>query len=422
MTEVIMPKMGDGMEEGTLLEWLKKEGDLVKSGEVIGTIQTDKATLELTAPGKGKLAGILIGPNDTVPVGQPIAALLKDGESLPASWGGGSGSTPAPSASSEPAPSAAVTAAVAPDVRVKASPLARKIAEEAGLNLGLVVGSGPQGRIVEKDVRDAIASGVGKATPVAAPVAATPTAAPAAAPAPAALTIPTVAVTAEDSKVKLNRLRQITAERTTASKQQVPHFYVTVEVDLEKIDALRNLFKDEQGGKVSVNDFIIRASALALRELPVVNSTYQGDHLLQYGAVNIGMAVALEDGLTVPVIANADHLTLRQISEASRILAAKARDNKLAPNELSGSTFAISNMGMLEVENFGAIINTPNAAIVAVGTARKKVIVGENDELEIRLRMNLTGSFDHRVVDGAVGARFMNILKTYLENPTRLLS
>lgn len=414
MTEVIMPKMGDGMEEGTLLEWLRKDGDTVKSGEIIGTIQTDKATLELEAPGTGKLTGFLIQGGETVPVGKPIALILKDGESAPAGWGGAS--APAPDAKAEVQPEAPKTdapkaeapkaEAAQPETpkvevrqgRVKASPLAKRVAKEMGVDLASVTGSGPGGRIVEKDVRSAK------------PAAAAPLAATVSAPA------------AEDTKVSLNRLRQITAQRTTQSKQQVPHFYVTVEVDVEAIMALRAQFEAEGAGKLTVNDFIVKACAQALREMPIVNSRYEGDHLIQHGAVNIGMAVALDEGLTVPVIENADKLSLRQIGAAARDLAGRARENKLQLNELSGSTFSISNMGMLNVDVFAAIINTPNAAILAVGTARKQVVVGDNDTLEIRQRMNITGSFDHRVVDGAVGAKFVNVVRDYLEHPTRLLS
>jgi len=402
MTEVIMPKMGDGMEEGTLLEWLKKDGEAVRSGEVIGTIQTDKATLELEAPGSGKLAGILIEPGATVPVGKPIALLLKDGESVPAGWGSGTSSAPTEEAPKvEAAPAAAVAAAVvaaSASSRVKASPLAKKIAAERGIDLSTVVGSGPGGRVVEKDLA----------------------AAPKKAAAPAS--VPVVA-TADDSVVKLNRIRQITAQRTQHSKQTVPHFYVTVEVDLERIQGLRDQFAAEESGKVSVNDFIVKAVGLALRDMPQVNASYQEDGtLLVHGAVNVGMAVALEDGLTVPVIKNADALTLRQIGARSRELASLARENKLPLDDLAGSTFAISNMGMLDVENFAAIINEPNAGIIAVGTAKRTLVVNDEDEVEIRLVMKMTGSFDHRVVDGAVGARFMNVVKSYLENPTRVLS
>ena len=409
MTEVIMPKMGDGMEEGTLLEWLKKDGESVKPGEVIGTIQTDKATLELESPGRGKLTGFLIQAGDTVPVGRPIAAILKDGESLPANWGSGEASTPAaeePVAATEaPAASAANPAAAtsSSNERIKASPLARRVAADAGVDLGAVTGSGPGGRIVHKDVVAAIGqqgSSLPKAAPKSAPVVAS----------------------AEDVKVPLNFLRKIIAERTHQSKMEAPHFYVTVEVDMEKIYALREALKEEEAGNISVNDFVVRACALALREMPQVNSTYQGDYLLQLGNVNIGIAAAVDDGLLVPVIHHADQLTLRQIAAASKDLVTKARAGKLSPNEMSGSTFSISNMGMLDVDNFGAIINGPNAAIFAISSARKKVVVTESDEVEVRWRMNMTASFDHRVVDGAVGAQFINIVRAYLESPMRLLS
>ncbi|HMS57104.1 MAG TPA: dihydrolipoamide acetyltransferase family protein [Fimbriimonadaceae bacterium] len=405
MTEVIMPKMGDGMEEGTLLEWLKKDGDKVKSGEVIGTIQTDKATLELEAPGTGTLSGLLLSGGETVPVGKAIAAILKEGESLPATWGSATAAASNPFA--EPAKElvGAIASTAAAEVaqqatagRVKASPLAKRVAKQNGVDLATVTGTGPGGRIVERDVLSA-------------------------GPSPSkAFTTVTIKPAAEDRVVALNRIRQVTAKRTTESKQQVPHFYVTVEVDLEKIDALRSMFEEEESGKVSINDFIVKACAKALMELPVVNSTYQGDHVVEYGSANVGIAVALEEGLTVPVIKNADRLSLREISAASRDLAGRARDNKLSLDELSGSTFSISNMGMLNVENFVAIINQPNAAIVAVSSARKVAVVNDDDELEVRRRMNISGSFDHRVVDGAIGAKFMNIVRDYLENPSRLLS
>jgi pyruvate dehydrogenase E2 component (dihydrolipoamide acetyltransferase) len=418
MTEVIMPKMGDAMEEGTLLEWLKKEGDTVKSGETIGTIQTDKATLELEAPGSGTLSGVLVQGGETVPVGKPIAAILREGEKLPEGWGSSNGKTGAqtqtqPSGSSTEGASSQSTAGVstpeqAPtpqpsEGRVVASPLAKKIARERGIDLSTISGSGPNGRITEKDVLDAQSA----PTPV-------PSAPPTA-------QIATVQPAAEDQVVQLNRLRQITAQRTAQAKQQIPHFYVTVQVDVEKLSALKEQFEAE-GGKISFNDLIIRACALALIEMPQVNSVYQGQTLIQHGAVHIGMAVALEDGLTVPVLKDVQSMSLRQISQKARELAGKARENKLHPDELSGSTFSISNMGMLDVDDFIAIINQPNAGILAVSSVRKQVVVGEDDELEVRRRMNITGSFDHRIVDGAVGARFMNTVKGYLENPTRLLS
>jgi pyruvate dehydrogenase E2 component (dihydrolipoamide acetyltransferase) len=197
---------------------------------------------------------------------------------------------------------------------------------------------------------------------------------------------------------------------------------VTVEVDVEKIEALRTFFKEEESGKVSINDFVVKACAMALVEMPEVNATFQGDHVLQYGSVHIGVAAAVDDGLLVPVIKNAHAMTLRQLADASRSLVEKARAGKLHPDEMSGSTFSISNMGMLNVDDFSAIINQPNAAIVAIATAKRKVVPVSDEEVEIRMMMNVTGSFDHRVVDGAIGAKFMNVVRDYLENPTRLLS
>ena len=393
-----MPKMGDGMEEGTLVEWLKREGDKVKTGEVIGTIQTDKATLELEAPGSGLLAGFLVQAGETVPVGRPIAALVKEGEALPQAWGAGG------KAVAEKAPEQAVPAAngeppteeTRPSAgdRIKASPLARKVARERGIDLSSVTGSGPGGRIVERDIA-AAAAGPAVLAPI---------------------------VDGEDTVVQLNRLRQITAQRTAQSKREVPHFYVTVEVDVEAIQELREVFEREGSGKVSLNDFVVKACARALQDMPEVNATFQGQSVLRFGAVHVGMAVAIPDGLTVPVIKNAQALTLRQIAAESKRLAQRARDNKLSPDELTGSTFSISNMGMLNVDDFVAIVNQPNAAILAVSTARKRAVVTDDDRIVARMRMNVTLSFDHRVVDGAVGARFANVIRDYLQNPTRLLS
>ncbi|MEI7577626.1 MAG: dihydrolipoamide acetyltransferase family protein [Armatimonadota bacterium] len=417
MTEVIMPKMGDGMEEGTLVEWTVKDGDKVKSGQVIGNIQTDKAVMELEAPGSGIFTGVLLTAGQTVPVGVPIAVILKDGESVPSGWGSGGGSAPAapavaeaPGASSSTSGTDTSKPAATTSERVKASPLAKKIAAELGVDLSSVAGTGPSGRIVQKDV---VAAGAGGGSQSAAPAAPVTKVAPAFAP---------VAASAEDVKVSLNKIRQITAKRTQESKQQVPHFYVTVEVDVEKIMQLREMFKAEDSGNVSINDFVVKASALALQDMPQVNSVFQGDHLLQHGGVHIGIAVALEDGLTVPVVKNANLKPIRQLSAEVKDLAFKAKSNKLSMDELTGSTFSISNMGMLDVDTFLAIVNQPNAAIVAIASVRKKVVVNDEDEVEIRQKMNITGSFDHRVADGAVGAKFINLIKGYLENPTRLLS
>jgi pyruvate dehydrogenase E2 component (dihydrolipoamide acetyltransferase) len=287
--------------------------------------------------------------------------------------------------------------------RVKASPLAKKIAREHGIDLTQVTGTGPGGRIVERDVQAL----VGK---------------PVEAPAPSVSTPPVPAKSSDQKVVKLNSLRRITAQRTTQSKQQVPHFYVTVECDVESILNLKELFGAEGSTRISINDFVMRACVMALKQMPEVNAVFNGDSVAQSGAVHIGMAVAVMDGLTVPVIRDAHTMTLRQLSAKARELAQKAKDNKLTPDELSGSTFSVSNMGMLNIDNFVAIINQPNAAILAVSTAKKKVVVADDDELQARWMMNATFSFDHRVVDGAVGARFANIVRDYLQNPTRLLS
>ncbi len=413
MTEVIMPKMGDGMEEGTLLEWLKKEGEKVKSGEAIAMIQTDKASLEMEAPTSGILAGFILKVGDSVPVGQPVAAILKDGETLPTDWNSSSSvsssngvaATPNPSLSSTPSANIPASPNLASSSeRIKASPLAKKIASASGIDLTNIAGTGPGGRIVEADVRMLKPA-------VTQTIASIPT------------IVAKIAPTAEDVIVPLNKIRKITAKRTTESKQAVPHYYVTVEVDLEAVSEVRALFANDAEFKPSINDFLVKACALALRDMPIVNSTYQGDSILQFGRVSVGMAVALEDGLTLPVIHNADQLSLRQISAQSKDLAASARENRLTLEELSGSTFSISNMGMLNVTVFQAIINQPNAAILAVGSAKKMVVPSETgDEIEIRLKMNMTGSFDHRVIDGSIGAKFMNVVREYLEKPTRLLS
>jgi pyruvate dehydrogenase E2 component (dihydrolipoamide acetyltransferase) len=404
MTEVIMPKMGDGMEEGMLLEWTKGDGDAVRPGEVIGTIQTDKATLELEAPGAGTLTGLLIQPGDTVPVGKPIALILRAGETVPPDWGKSREAVALPA--SGPAAAAVEAALKAPGPkpagRPKASPLARKMAQEHGIGLASVQGTGPGGRITERDVAARIEMG-------ASAMAAT---APVAAPGP----------TGQDVLVPLSRLRQIVAQRTSQAKQEIPHFYVTVEVDLERIVALRQEFAADDAGKVSVNDFVIKACALALQEMPDVNASFTGDGLLRYGAVHIGVAVALDEGLVVAVVKNAHAKTLRQIAAEARDLTTKAREGRLMPDEMSGSTFSVSNMGMMDVDSFAAIINQPNAAILAVGSARKRVVVNEAEELEVRTMMKITGSFDHRAVDGATGARFVNLVKAHLQNPTRLLA
>ncbi len=408
MVEIIMPKMGDGMEEGTLVEWLKSEGDKVKSGEVIGNIQTDKATVELTAPGSGFISGFLIQPGDTVPVGVPIAALLKEGEALPSNWNTTGSSTPASNVAIDEAQEKEEIAVAASPTstfrerrgsRIFASPLAKKLAAEIGVPLEGLVGTGPDGRIVERDVKSAIAKPASKTQ---------------------------VVISKGSFDIPLNNLRKITAQRTLQSKQQVPHYYVTSEVDLEALETIRAQMKiDDPETKISLNDFIIKACAMALIEMPQVNASFENNQEHRYGSVNIGVAAAVPDGLTLPVLHNCESKTLKQIAVEIRQLVARARENKLGPEELSGSTFSISNMGMFDVENFAAIINQPNGAILAVSSAKRVVSVhnsGNGEEIQIRTKMKMTGSFDHRIIDGAVGAQFLAVVKKYLEAPTRLLS
>jgi len=410
-----MPKMGDAMEEGTLIEWLMKAGDKVKAGDHIGNIQTDKATVELTAPGSGVLSGLLIEAGETVPVGVPIAAILKEGESLPEGWGsGGSRKSAKESATAEQAKPSGRSEAVAvaepttkaDGQRVFASPLARRIAEDAGISIEAIHGTGPQGRVVERDVREAISAGIQKSG--AQPVSIAPT------------------TQLESKVVQLNTLQRITAQRTAQAKQVVPHYYVTVQVDLERLTALREAMNEEQpDAKLSINDFIVKAATLALQDLPHINASWEEGNLRLHGSVNIGVAVAVPDGLTMPVVHNCEAKPLRQIASEIRNLATKAKENRLKPDELSGSTFAISNMGMYDVENFSAIINQPNGAIIAVSTAKRVPVVVDGDdgeELEIRTLMKITGSFDHRIINGAQGAEFMGVLRKYLESPTLLLT
>lgn len=415
MIEVIMPKMGDAMEEGTLVEWVKKEGDKVKSGDIIGNIQTDKATVELTSPSSGVLTGFLISEGDTVPVGRAIAAVLKEGETLPDDWKSGGApksvtttvaQMPEKPQTRETSSQVTTTTATTPTAtgqRVFISPLAKRLASEAGLNVATLRGTGPNGRIVERDIRAALTQAPGSVV----------------------TTQPSVPRGAT-TEVSLNPLRRITAQRTAQSKQQVPHYYVTVEVNLDRLEEVRRQMKaDDPETKISINDFIVKACALALVEQPHINASFQDGKEIRHGSVNIGVAVAVPDGLTMPVVKDCQTKSLRQMASEVRELAGRARENKLSLDELSDSTFAISNMGMFDVENFAAIINQPNGAIVAVSSASRRPIVADEDGeeiIQIATIMKMTGSFDHRIIDGAVGAQFMGALRRLLEAPTKLLS
>jgi pyruvate dehydrogenase E2 component (dihydrolipoamide acetyltransferase) len=422
MAETIsMPKLGFDMQEGVLVRWVKNEGESVNKGDVLAEIETDKATVEVESSASGVVRRLLVEAGSVVPVGNPIAVVGSADEKLeeapekaaqpkaekktePGKAEGGEQKAqakaeekPSRPAESEPAP-----VQVGP---VKASPLAKKIARDNQVDLSRLQGTGPGGRVVRKDVEAALAAGVlqtegGKA-------AATPTVIP---------------VTAEDQTIPLTKLRQAIARRMVESTTSVPHFYVTHEYKMDALMALRKQINDylPENEKLSVNDFIVKAVALTLREFPNLNSSFAGDKAIRHGAVNVGVAVAVEGGLLTVVNRNTDQQPLRALSADVKRMVAGAREGKVRPNDIEGSTFSISNMGMFDVENFLAIINPPEAGIIAVGSARQVPVV-ENNEIKIGWRMKATISVDHRVSDGAEAAQFMQKLAKFLENPVRML-
>lgn len=405
MPAITMPKLSDTMTEGTLVKWLKKKGDKIEMGDVLAEIETDKATMEMEAFDDGVLTEIFVTEGGKAAVGAKIALILGDGESADA---------PAekPAAAPEKAPAASAPAAAAPKAapassndRVKASPLAKKIAAERGVNLSGVTGTGPGGRIVAKDVP---ASG---------------SAAPAAAAAPAPIKLEKTG--GDEKRIELSGMRRVIADRLLASKTQIPHFYLSIEVDAAPLMRLRkevNAANEAAGQpKITVNDFILLAVARAAQQCPKVNAAWGGDHVMEYGSVNISVAVAVDDGLVTPVIRNAQSLSLREISTAVKDLATRARGKKLKPEEYAGGTITVSNLGAYGVEQFYAIVNPPQAAILAVGAVVKKPVVTAKGELAVGERMNISLSGDHRVVDGAVGAEYLSALRKLVENPALML-
>ncbi len=413
MAQVIMPKMGDGMVEGTILRWLKKEGDTVEIGDIIAEVETDKASVELPAEASGKLANILAKEGDTVPVGTVIAEILGEGEQPQAT----KPAQPTVAAEELAAPGGEI-AVSEPEVspteapareRVKASPLARRIAEEAGIDLAMVRGTGPGGRIVERDVQQFLAARQSGPRVLAAEPA--PAVSP---PEPAVLT----------GGEPLTRMRRLIAERTTLTKQTVPHFYVTMDIDMTEAMALRerlNAALPEDAPKISVNDLVTKACALALARYPQVNALYQNDRVYPSSEVHIGIMVAVPGGLLVPVLRHCERKTLRQIAAETRQLVEKARSGRLASDEFTGATFSISNLGMYGVDEFIAIINPPAVAILAVGAVQKQPVALDDDTVAVRPRMKVTLSADHRAMDGAVAAEFLRELKRILENPYTMI-
>ena len=438
MADIIeMPKLSDTMTVGTLVKWLKKEGDAVKGGDVIAEIETDKANVEIEAFGGGVLRKIMVGEGSQVPVGDMIGVIADPADDIgfvatapsprpaapaPAPSAAPSTARPDPlpameSYKSAPATNAVVPMSAAPaqapgrDGRVKASPLARKVAAQSGVDLRLLQGTGPGGRIVRRDVETAAAA----PRPAAAPAAA-------AAPAPSRrqFVIPQRSE-AEFEDRPLSAMRAIIAKRMPLSKAPVPHFYVTSEVSMDRAWALRAELNGLEGQpKVSVTDMVIKACALALLKNPGVNAQLQGQNLRVFNRAHIGIAVALDEGLITPVLRDCDVKPLAQIAVEARDLAERARGGKLRAQEFSGATFSVSNLGMYDVEEFSAIINPPEGAILAVGSVLEKP-VAEGGQLRVGRRMKMTISCDHRVMDGAMGARFLQDVKRLLEEPLRLL-
>jgi pyruvate dehydrogenase E2 component (dihydrolipoamide acetyltransferase) len=413
MPEVQMPRLSDTMTEGVLSRWLKAEGDIVHKGDVLAEIETDKATMDLEAYDEGPLTALLVAEGTTVPIGQPIAVIgaSTGGTSTPEA--SQSAASPAPQASEAPAHRAAPESG-SPAGRYRATPLVRKIARDHGIDLGTVIGTGPHQRIIRADIEPIVAV-LGKATgaPIAKPG---PTTAPSTSPAPA------LVATAGDETIPLTRIRRVTAQRLTESAA-VPHFYLTGVVDAERLLALRadiNAALTRSDERVSVTDLLVRACAVALRAHPLLNSSWAGDSILRHGGIHIGVAVATEAGLVVPVVRDADRKGVREIATDARSLAERAHAGTLSLQELSGGTFTISNLGMYGVDHFTAIINPPEAAILAVGAATPTP-VARDGEVVVRSVMKMTLSVDHRVVDGAPAAAFLRELIDVVEAPLRIV-
>ena len=441
-TNILMPALSPTMTEGTLARWLKKEGDVVKAGDVIAEIETDKATMEVEAVDEGVLGRILVGDGtEGVKVNDPIAILIDAGEAVPTA------AAPAARPAAAPAPVAAPPAATKPAVappavaapapsavaaspdgnghdttpsRIFASPLARRMAAQSGIDLAALTGSGPGGRIVRADIDAAQKGG--------APAPATPSAPAAAPPAPAPVArAPAPAIAGPHKLVPHSSIRKVIARRLTEAKSTIPHFYVSMDIE---IDALVDLMDKlnaksparEQPGWyfITINDLVIKAAALTLRKLPAVNAAWTDDAMALFEDVDISVAVAIPDGLITPIVRRADQKGLLTISQEMKDLAGRARAGKLKPDEFQGGGFSISNMGMFGVSSFSAIINPPQAAILAVGTGAKRPVV-KNNELAIATVMTCTLSVDHRVVDGALGAQWMRTFKQILEDPLSLM-
>ncbi len=445
MAQIIeMPKLSDTMTVGTLVKWLKNEGDVVKSGTMLAEVETDKATMELECFFDGTLLKIFAPAGSQVAIGEALCAVGKPGETVTAP--AGKPAAPAAAKTTEPKQEtikaeAAPVAAAAPEAskapaapaapvpppapiraegeRIKISPLAKKLAAEKGIDPALVKGSGPGGRIVRADIHAAEKAGTGKAGSA--------TAKPAASGSASAFSLQPSAFAKgpiqEERAVPVSNMRGVIAKRMVESTTTIPYIYVDIEIDAEPLLAIRqqlNTGLEKEGVKLSVNDFVLKACAEALRRVPAVNSSWEGSQIRYFGAAHIAFAVALEDGLITPVVKDAHQKSVFQISTEAKALGKKAKDKKLQPAEYTGGTFCVSNLGMMGIPKFTAIINPPNSAILAVGAAVAKPVI-KNGQIVPGQTMTVTLSGDHRVFDGAVGAQFLNALKALIENPALLL-
>jgi pyruvate dehydrogenase E2 component (dihydrolipoamide acetyltransferase) len=407
---VVMPRLSDTMEEGKILRWLKQEGDEVEGGEIIAEIQTDKADIEMEAFGSGTLRKILVGAGQSAPVGHPIGVIAEVDEDISALLSPGVGSAVQAATSTQvaaPAPTPVAPQAVTHG-RVKASPLAKRLARAQGIDLSTVKGSGPGGRVIRRDLTAVMPSAAAATEP-----------APLVAERAAVMTPPAPSAEFEDRE--LSPMRRAIAKRVAQSTATVPHFYLTIEVAMDKATELREATQAQAPDlKVTFTDIIIRAVVMALTRHPTMNASFMDDRIRVYSQVNIGIAVALEEGLINPVLRNCSAKSLMQIAGEAKSLVERARVLKLRPDEYAGATFTVSNLGMYEIEEFTAIINPPEAAILAIGRIQSKPVV-VNGDVRIGQRMRMTLSCDHRAVDGATGATFLQEVKRLLEHPLQLI-
>jgi pyruvate dehydrogenase E2 component (dihydrolipoamide acetyltransferase) len=427
MAETInMPKLGFDMAEGVLVRWVKQIGENINKGDVLAEIETDKATVEVESPASGVVLQFIVEQGDVVPVNAPIAVVGEKGEKVEAPPAGSEEkkeeakadekpesappsetkpTPPEPVDQSQRKPESTQEASVTPDNgRIKASPLAKKIAQDKNVNIAEVQGTGPGGRVVKKDVEAALEGGVPSSQPSPQP------------------TYAQVTVTQDNQTIQTSKLRQAIGRRMTESKINVPHFYVTHEYKMDAVMAMRKQANEylPDNEKLSVNDFILKAVALSLRQFPNLNATIKSKEVIQFGHVNVGVAVTVPGGLMTVVVKDTDQKMLRQISSEVKTMAGRARDGKVKPDDVDGSTFSTSNLGMYDVEDFIAIINPPEAAILSISSAREVAVV-ENGEIKPGWRMKATISVDHRVSDGAEAAQFMQALAGFLENPVRMM-